>query len=112
MIEDADLLQANVTIITGILIFLSITPIFRQPFAQLVEKSLVMAVLIFIISMLLGSVTILLLANTNPIPIPIPSFSLATVLFVTGLGGVLGLVIGLSVFYNKIRKMLAEKEKD
>jgi hypothetical protein len=111
LISDTDLLQANATIIAGVLIFLTLATIVKEPtIVLLLEKTLVMRILIFILSMLVGST----LALFVPIEtwIPVPSFLIASNLFLGGLGGVVGLVIGMYALYNKIIAQSQQKEKD
>jgi hypothetical protein len=110
MIGEGELLQANATIIAGVLIFLSLAPMFRETIAQLGERKFVLGVLIFIISMLLGSTVTLFLSEAPWMPIR--GFYIAVILFVGGVSGVLGLVAGLFVFYNKISEILKERRDD
>jgi hypothetical protein len=85
MVSDADLLQANATIITGVLIFLTIAPFSRGTVAQIIGRKAVLGVVLAILVVLTGSVVIMLFSSS--------SLFEAKIFFVIGIG-----LIGFTMF--------------
>lgn len=108
MITEGELLQANVAIIAGILIFLSLAPIFREPLGQLMQKAYILWVLIFALCLLVGSTGLLLIPA---IPWILSTFDIAKILFIGALGAVIGLVWGLYNVHRKLIERLNEEGK-
>lgn len=113
MISAADLLQANATIIVGVLIFLSVTPMIVLRYSDyralvaligdVLQKTYILWVLIFTLCLLVVSTAFLVLPPVTWIPFP---FDIAKILFMAALGGVVGLVLGLHRSYNRYLKEL------
>jgi hypothetical protein len=117
VISAADLLQANATIIVGVLIFLSVTPmiVFRYSdyralitlIADVLQKTYILWVLILTLCLLVVS-TALLVLFVSWLPY---AFDIAKGLFMSALGGVVGLVLGLYRVYTSYLKELKKQAK-
>jgi heme/copper-type cytochrome/quinol oxidase subunit 1 len=99
MITDTDLLQANATLITGVLIFLTIAPFSRSAAEQIIERKAVLGTVLAILVTLAGSVSIVLLSTSDF------DYDLAKIFFVIGL-----FLIVVAVFL--ILLALPEKAKE
>jgi hypothetical protein len=66
MISDADLLQANATLITGILIFLTIAPFSGDVIRQVIEKRIVLWTVYITIGVLLASTLNIFFSTDSP----------------------------------------------
>ena len=88
-IQPSDLLQADATIIVGILIFLTISPIARNAAAKTSLRVSVLISTYFTVGFLIFSIVLLLWGSSER------SFDLAQLLFVLGLVGLLLTIISV-----------------
>jgi hypothetical protein len=104
MIDDADLLQANATIIAGILIFLTLIPISKIPYEIILEKRIVLGLSLVTMIFLVASLGFLLFfdgVNTiliSNVDIPI---LIAKVFFMSGL---ITLIATIAVILSEFRR--------
>jgi hypothetical protein len=63
MISEEGLLQANATIIAGILIFLTIAPISKGVVSKILERTLILSSICFTLAFLVFSITLLLFGS-------------------------------------------------
>jgi hypothetical protein len=104
MIDDADLLQANATIIAGILIFLTLIPISKIPYEIILEKRIVLGLSLVTMIFLVASLAFLLFFDgvntilTNNVDIPI---LIAKVFFMSGL---ITLIATIAVILSEFRR--------
>jgi hypothetical protein len=98
MISDTDLLQANATLIAGILIFLTIAPLSSNVIAQIIEKRVVI--------WSVYATIVILLASTWTVFFPTGSYqdslSIAKVLT---LGGIIGILAAISITLGGIPRI-------
>jgi hypothetical protein len=112
MISEGELLQANVTIIAGILIFLTLAPISRGIVYEIVVRKYILDIVIYAIILFAGSMLSLLFPYELRIfSLKFPSFIIAGMLFMFGIGFVVGLVLGLRKLLPQIVKQQKGEDK-
>jgi hypothetical protein len=93
LISEGELLLANATIISGILLYLTFALIFKRKIVEMVEKKKIVGVLVFILLMLITS-TLVLLKPAEPW---VPSFLIARLLSL----GAIACLIGIYMWLRK-----------
>ena len=92
MITDADLLAANATVIAGLLIFLTISPISTRVSAVITEKTSVLTSTYFTVGLLIASLLVLVLPSAIIVPLDTKTqkdlLVAASILFMAGLIGI------------------------
>ena len=91
MISEGELLLANATIITGILILFTLALISKGKVAEMVQKKKILGVLVFILLMLATSTWVILM----PAEPWVPSFLIARLLSLVAIAGVVSIYIWL-----------------
>jgi hypothetical protein len=91
MADDSALLQANATVVAGILIFLTLAPFSKTVVAKIKEKkNIVWTVYLTLISLIISVLAILLWPLLPGMMYNVLIFAISRIAFVLGLMGVLG----------------------
>jgi hypothetical protein len=113
MISEGELLQANVTIIAGILIFLTLAPISRGIVYEIVVRKYILEIVIYAIILFAGSILSLLFPYELRIfSLQLPGLIIAGMLFMGGTGFVVGLVLGLRRLFPEIIRQQKGEDND